>query len=74
MIKNWFKTVHTKASEFIFALRIFTKIDHILIYKEIPNKFQSIETMQSIFCVNSGTKLKINIQNGWVENSQLFGN
>lgn len=66
--------MHIEASEFTFALRIFTKIYHMLSYEAIPNKFQKTETIQSIFSINSWIKLTTNIQNEWLENSQLFGN
>lgn len=42
--------------------------------KKFPTNFKALKPYRACFVLNSGTELKINIQNGWVENSQLFGN
>lgn len=47
MIKKLIQNSAHKTSEFIFALRIFTKIDHMLNDKAIPNTFQKTETTQN---------------------------
>lgn len=58
-------TFHPKASEYTFfssARETFSRIDHMVGYKTILNKFKKTEITSSIFANHNGMKLEINYE------------
>ena len=58
-----FNTFHPKTGEYTFfskAHEIFSRIDHMLVYKINLNKLKNIEILSSIFSSHNAMKLEIN--------------
>ena len=79
-----YRAFHPKAAEYTFfssAHGTFSRIKHMLGYKESLGKFKKIEIMSSIFSDNKVMRLKINYmnitvkdKNTWKVNNTLLNN
>ena len=58
-----YMTFHPKAAEYTFFSRAhgtFSRIDHMVDYKSIPNKFKKMKTVSGIFSNHNAMRGKIN--------------
>jgi exonuclease III len=71
-----YRIFHPTSTQYTFfstAHRTFSKIDHILMHKASPSKYQKIEIIPCILSDHNAFKLELNNKNNSRKNAKIGG-